>query len=124
MKLFKCYHCGNVAWKMVDAGPVMHCCGEAMKELIPGTTDGAREKHIPYVTETDSKTQIQIGSVTHPMLDEHYIAFIAAERNEGKRVIVDFLKPGEEPKTEICGGIDGLTAYEYCNLHGFWKWEK
>jgi len=124
MKLFKCYHCGNVAWKMVDSGPMMQCCGEAMKELVPGTTDGAREKHVPHVTEADGKTQIQVGAVIHPMLEEHHIMFIAAERSEGDRVIVQFLKPGEEPTAQICGGTDGLAAYEYCNLHGFWKWEK
>ena len=29
--------------------PIM-CCGQKMKELIPGTSDGAHEKHVPVFT--------------------------------------------------------------------------
>lgn len=121
MKLYKCKHCGNVAWKLVDSGVGMVCCGEAMSLMTPGTTDGALEKHVPVVKSADGKTVVQVGEVVHPMQAEHYIQFIAAERSDKNRVIVQFLNPGETPEMTVCGNPEGLTAYEYCNLHGFWK---
>lgn len=33
--------------KMNDSGVPVVCCGEKMTELIPGTSDGAHEKHVP-----------------------------------------------------------------------------
>ena len=43
MKFYKCMHCGNVAVKVHDAGVPLVCCGEKMKELIAGESDGAAE---------------------------------------------------------------------------------
>ncbi|MBF1343397.1 MAG: desulfoferrodoxin, partial [Megasphaera micronuciformis] len=56
--------------------------GEAcpgMKELVANTTDAAQEKHVPVVTRENGKVHVQIGSVEHPMLEEHHIEWIALE---------------------------------------------
>ena len=97
--------------------------GEAcpgMKELVANTTDAAQEKHVPVVTRENGKVHVQIGSVEHPMLEEHHIEWIALE-SEG-RLVFKYLKPGDKPVADFCDAASG-TVYEYCNLHGLWKAE-
>ncbi len=119
-KLYKCAHCGNVAYKLVDSGVPMVCCGEKMGELIPGTTDGALEKHVPVVTRDGDKVSVQVGSVIHPMLPTHWIQVIAAVGED--TVTIRLPKAGDTPVLNTV--MDGkVTAYELCNLHGFWKSE-
>ena len=81
VKFFKCSHCGNVIVKVVDAGVPVVCCGEKMQELVPNTVDASGEKHVPVVTRlADDKIKVEVGSVAHPMLEEHHIAFVYANR--------------------------------------------
>lgn len=120
-KLYRCSHCGNIAWKLVDSGVGLVCCGEHMGELKPNTTDGALEKHVPVVTRAGNEVTVQVGSVIHPMLPEHYISVIAAA--SGDTVTVKCPSPGQEPVLKA-GLADKVTAYEFCNLHGFWKGEE
>ena len=47
VKFYICNHCKNIITKMNDSGVPVVCCGEKMTELIPGTSDGAHEKHVP-----------------------------------------------------------------------------
>lgn len=86
LKLFVCKHCGNVVWKVVDKGVPVMCCGQKMEELIPGTTDAAQEKHVPAIKRDGDKVTITVGSVVHPMLEEHSITMIAGRfRRYGHR---------------------------------------
>ena len=64
---------------------------------------------------------VKVGSVEHPMLEEHHIAFIVLETNLGtQRKFLDVAgKP--EAKFVLAEGEEVVAAYEYCNLHGFWK---
>ena len=118
MKQYVCLHCGNVIWKVVDKGVPVTCCGEKMEELVPGTTDAAREKHVPDVKREGDTVKITVGSVVHPMLEEHYISMIAAV--SGDTATVRFPKPGDEPTLTV-ESREPVTAYEICNLHGYWK---
>ena len=118
LKLYRCAHCGNIAFKVVDKGVPLMCCGQKMEELVPNTTDGALEKHVPQITREGNHVTIQVGSTIHPMLEEHYIQLIAAV--SGNKVTFQLPKPGDEPVLKA-GGAEPVTAYEYCNLHGFWK---
>ena len=99
------------------------CCGQPMTELVPGTTYGAAEKHVPAVTVDGNKVSVAVGSVEHPMLEEHYIEWIAVETANG--VQRKALKPGEKPAAEfvLADGESVTAVYEYCNLHGLWKAE-
>ena len=118
-KFFKCRHCGNVVEKVVDSGVAVVCCGEKMEELIPNTVDASGEKHIPVVTKIDDCTiKVEVGSVAHPMLPEHHIAFIYVEtENGGIRVNLS-----DKPEAVICTcSSKPIAVYEYCNLHGLWK---
>lgn len=118
LKLYICRHCGNVVWKVVDKGVPVVCCGQKMEELVPGTTDGALEKHVPAIEREGDQVTIRVGSVIHPMLEEHYISMIAAV--SGDTATVRFPKPGDEP-TLVVESKEPVTAYEICNLHGYWK---
>lgn len=123
LKLYRCAHCGNVVFKVVDKGVPVFCCGEAMQELVANTTDGALEKHVPVVEKTPHgpgfAVDVKVGSVAHPMLPEHYIPLIAAVT--GDTVTMRFPKPGDEPVLHAFTTDGAVTAYELCNLHGFWK---
>ncbi|MBF4802544.1 MAG: desulfoferrodoxin, partial [Lancefieldella parvula] len=63
---------------------------------------------------------VRVGEVAHPMLEEHYIEFIALVSENGAQFAQ--LKPGQEPVATFTleEGVEA-EAYEYCNLHGFWK---
>ena len=123
MKFYVCEHCGNIVTFVNNTGVPVMCCGQKMRELVPNTTDGALEKHVPVVERDGDNVTIKVGSVAHPMMEEHYIMFIAAEA--GDRVFRKELKPGEKPEADFClGDYHGpVTVYEYCNLHGLWKAE-
>lgn len=123
LKLYRCAHCGNVVFKVVDKGVPVFCCGEAMAELTPNTTDGALEKHVPVVEKKEHgsgySVDVKVGSVAHPMLQEHYLPIIAAVTDD--TVTMRFPKPGDEPVLHTFSKGGDVTAYELCNLHGFWK---
>ena len=121
MKLFRCQHCGNIVEMVNDAGVPVVCCGEKMTELVPNTVDAAQEKHVPVYEVKGNTVEVTVGSTEHPMLDEHYIQWIAVETDKG--VQRKTLKPGEAPKAAfaLAEGETLQAVYEYCNLHGLWK---
>jgi superoxide reductase len=92
-----------------------------MKELIPGTSDGAAEKHVPVFNVAGNKVTVNVGSVEHPMVEEHFIEWIAIETKKGSQR--KFLKAGEKPCAEFILTDDDavIAVYAYCNLHGLWK---
>ena len=121
VKFYRCPHCGNIIIKVHDAGVPVKCCGQNMEELIPGTSDGAAEKHVPAVEVDGKVVRVQIGSVEHPMVDVHYIEWIGLESKEGFEI--KYLKPGISPYAEfvLSDSDEPIAVYEYCNLHGLWK---
>ena len=123
MKYYVCEHCGNMIEFVKDAGVPVMCCGQPMKELTPGTTDGALEKHVPVVTIEGNRVMVEVGSVTHPMIETHYIQWIVIETKKGSQKVK--LSYTDEPKAEFLLTEDDevIAAYEYCNLHGLWKSE-
>lgn len=122
MKFYVCEHCGNIIEFAKNTGVPVMCCGQKMTELVPGSTDGAVEKHVPVVTIDGNKVLVEIGSVPHPMVEAHYIEWIVIETKRGSQKVK--LNPEEEPKAEfiLADGDEFVTAYEYCNLHGLWKY--
>ncbi|MCI7262831.1 MAG: desulfoferrodoxin family protein [Otoolea sp.] len=123
MKFYICEHCGNIITFMKNAGVPVMCCGQKMTELVPGTSDGAVEKHVPAVSVEGQKVVVKVGEAEHPMLEAHYIQWIALETESG--VQIKNLKPGEKPEAVFLlpEGEKAVAAYEYCNLHGLWKKE-
>ena len=121
VKFFKCNHCGNLVGKVIDKGAPLVCCGEKMQELVPNTVEASGEKHLPVIEKIDDcRIKVKVGSVAHPMLEEHHIAFIYLENDNGGARIN--LKDVPEAEFCTCNGKP-IAVYEYCNLHGLWKTE-
>lgn len=120
-KFLICKHCGNIVEVVKESGVAIVCCGEKMSLMVANTSDGAMEKHVPEVEVNGDKVSVTVGSVEHPMLDNHYIQWIYLKTNKG--VQKKYLSPGEEPKAEfiLAEGEAPVEVYEYCNLHGLWK---
>lgn len=123
MKFYRCAHCGQIVAIVKKTGVPVICCGEPMKELIPGTTDAAAEKHVPSFEVKGDVVEVTVGSVEHPMINEHYIEWIAVQTKQGNQR--KSLEPGEPPKAcfRICDGDEVEAVYAYCNLHSLWKAE-
>lgn len=121
VKVLRCEGCGKMVLELKGSKCPTKCCGEPMAELVPNSTDGAHEKHVPVIEKDGNKVTVKVGSVAHPMLAAHYIEFIILETN--KTVHLANLTPENEPCAEfvLAEGEEVVAAYEYCNLHGFWK---
>ncbi len=120
-KYYKCSVCGKIIAVVKDTPVPVMCCGKKMEEIIPGTVDAAVEKHVPVYKQDGDKIYVTVGEVEHPMLEEHYIEWIAVQTDAG--VYRKSLKPGDEPKAcfALCCGEKLEAVYAYCNLHGLWK---
>ncbi|MBM6731950.1 desulfoferrodoxin family protein [Megasphaera stantonii] len=93
--------------------------GQKLVRLVADSVDAAKEKHVPAVRKEDGRLVVEVGSVTHPMEEKHYIEWIALVSD--KSVDIRYLNPGEAPKAEFEGNSG--VVYAYCNLHGLWKTE-
>ena len=123
MKKFAiCRLCGNIIEMVHDAKVPVFCCGQKMDVLVPYTVEASGEKHIPVVSVEGSKVIVNVGSVDHPMVAEHFIEWVYVEtENGGYR---KELHPDSAPHVEFELGSDKPKAvYAYCNLHGLWKTE-
>lgn len=121
MKFFICEHCKNLIVKVEDKGVPVMCCGQKMTELVPGTSDGAHEKHVPVASVDGAAVTVKVGEVAHPMLEQHWIQWVVLETEQGFQI--KYLKPGQEPEAvfALAAGDKAVAVYEYCNLHGLWK---
>lgn len=120
-KFYICETCGNIITTVKSSGIPVMCCGQGMKELIPGTTDAAVEKHVPAYEVEGNLVTVNVGSVDHPMLPEHYIEWVSIQTKQGTQK--KDLKPGDAPKVTfaLCEGDEVEAVYAYCNLHSLWK---
>jgi superoxide reductase len=99
------------------------CCGEPMKIMEEkGVEMEGKEKHVPIVTIEENRIKVKVGSIPHPMEENHFIELI--EIMKGNQIIASVrLSPGDKPESEFCpeSGNEGITARIYCNIHGLWK---
>ena len=119
-RFYKCNICGNVVG-LID-GDINHmtCCGQKLENLTANTVDASVEKHTPVVEVKGENIVVKVGSVEHPMTEEHYIMWVAVMTdNETTRVR---LNPHDTPEV-ILPYKKGSTVYAYCNLHGLWATE-
>lgn len=122
-RFYVCKTCGNLVGLINEGGGKLVCCGKEMEELVPNTVDAATEKHVPVIEVEGNKVTVKVGSVTHPMLPEHFIQWIYLVTKQGAQR--KCLAPGEEPVAvfALAEGDEVQAAYEFCNLHGLWKKE-
>lgn len=121
-KFYICEHCGNIVEMVHDAGVKPICCGQKMNELVPNTVEASGEKHIPAVTVREGIVEVNVGSVDHPMVEEHFIEWVELITDKG--IQRKYLNASEAPNAVFPLGDDKAVAvYAYCNLHGLWKTE-
>ena len=119
-RFLKCNHCGNIVAMVEDKGVPVMCCGQKMAEIIPGTVEASREKHIPVYKVEGNKVIVTVGSVEHPMVAEHYIEWVSLQTKFGNQR--KLLSAGNAPTVcfALCEGDEVEAVYAYCNLHGLW----
>ena len=121
-EVYRCAICGNIVEIMHMAGGTLTCCGQPMELLTENTVDAAKEKHVPVDEAIEGGYKVKVGSVEHPMQDNHYIEWIElVEENKIQRV---HLKPGDKPEAVFYTDCKNVYAREYCNLHGHWSSKK
>ena len=121
-KFYVCGHCGNLIGMVHSAGVPMMCCGQKMDALEPNTVEASGEKHLPAVTVEGDLIKVNIGTVDHPMAEEHYIEWVYVQTEKGGQRKA--LKPGDAPAVSFRLEDDKAVAvYAYCNLHGLWMTE-
>ena len=118
-QVYKCNVCGNIVEILHAGGGELVCCGQLMELLQEKTADAALEKHVPVIETTASGIKVKVGQVSHPMEEKHLIEWveILADGNVYRK----FLKPGDKPEAEFKIDNKGITAREYCSVHGLWK---
>ncbi len=121
IKFLKCQGCGKIVIEVKGSKCPTKCCGEPMEEMVPNTTDGAVEKHVPVIECNGQTVTVTVGSTEHPMNEAHYIEFIVLETTCGYKL--QQLTPEDKPTAvfALAEGEEVVAAYEHCNLHGFWK---
>ena len=119
MGIYKCEVCGNIIEVLYEGVGELVCCDEPMKLNKENTVDAAREKHVPVIEKTATGVKVTVGSVAHPMVENHYIQWV--ELIADGKAYRQFLNPGDAPVAEFCVEADDISAREYCNLHGLWK---
>ena len=100
------------------------CC-HPFEPLSPNTAEtpaAAGEKHLPVVETNGQKVTVKVGSIFHPMTEEHSIGWVSLSTKNGRTYRAQ-MAPGQEPVVHFTleEGDAPQAAYAFCNLHGFWK---
>jgi superoxide reductase len=119
LQIYKCATCGNIVEVLHGGVGEMACCGKLMTLMDEKTADAATEKHVPVIEKIDGGCRVKVGSVPHPMQEEHYIEWI--ELLADGMAYRQFLEPGEEPEAVFNIEANSVSAREHCNVHGLWK---
>lgn len=120
-QIYRCNICGNMVEVVHIGTGRLVCCGQQMQLLEEKTEGTGPEKHIPVIEKTEKGVKVEIGSVPHPMEENHCIEWIEIIAN-GK-VYRKMLKPGDKPEAEFNIDLDdlkGINTREYCSIHGLW----
>jgi superoxide reductase len=118
-EVYRCNVCGNIVEVLHAGAGQLVCCGQPMELLKEKTEDEGREKHVPVIEKTETGVRVKVGSVPHPMEDNHHIEWI--EIIGDGRVYRKFLEPGDQPEAEFEVTAANIETREYCNVHGLWK---
>lgn len=119
-QIYKCNVCGNIVEVLHAGVGKLVCCGQPMELVKEKTEDVGQEKHVPVVVKTESGIKVKVGSIPHPMGENHYIEWIEIIANG--RVYRKFLRPEDKPKAEFEIKAEKIDARAYCNIHGLWKY--
>ncbi|MFC1723162.1 desulfoferrodoxin FeS4 iron-binding domain-containing protein [Nanoarchaeota archaeon] len=97
--IFKCNMCGHMIEVIHKGSGDLVCCGEKMEKLAAKTQDEGKEKHVPVTEMGENGLLVKVGSVEHPMEQDHYIEWIQVIM--GEKSVRRFLKPGDKPEVKL-----------------------
>jgi len=119
LEVYKCEKCGNIIEVLHGGVGTLTCCDAPMVLLEEKTADATTEKHVPVKEETEQGVRVKVGTVSHPMEDEHHIEWIEVITSGG--AYREFLEPGAPPEAVFRVDDEIAAVREYCNVHGLWK---
>ncbi len=119
LQVYKCDVCGVEVEVMRGGGGTLVCCKKPMDLVAENSTGASREKHIPVIESVDGGVKVSVGSVAHPMADDHLIEWIEVVA-DGK-IYRQTLNPGDVAEAVFAIAADEITARAFCNTHGLWK---
>lgn len=120
-EIYKCEICGNVIEVLHGSVGQLVCCGQPMKLMEAKKEEEGYEKHLPVVEKENEKIVVKVGSIPHPMEEQHFIEMIEIITKDD-RILRKYLNPGDEPKAEF-DADEIKEAREYCTIHGLWSKE-
>ncbi|MBM4241145.1 MAG: desulfoferrodoxin [Euryarchaeota archaeon] len=118
----RCNICGNMVEVLRTGGGTLVCCGHPMEILKEKDGDVGPEKHIPIMEKTEFGVKVKVGSVPHPMEENHYIEWI--ELIVDGKIYRKYFSPGDKPEAEFelkSDETSEIRAREYCTIHGLWR---
>jgi len=111
--------CGNIVEVLHGGVGELVCCGKPMELLDEKTADATTEKHVPVIEKIEGGYKVKVGTVPHPMTEEHLIEWI--ELLADGKAYRQFLEPGAAPEATFHIEGNSVSAREHCNVHGLWK---
>lgn len=124
LELYHCNICGQMVLVVSEGAGTLVCCNQPMIQIQEkhGEEEG-KEKHIPVLEKKGDGIIVKVGSVPHPMVDDHYIKWIEVMGETFLQCAT--LKPGDAPEMEFCVPYEKVHKVRiYCNKHGFWTFKK
>ena len=118
-QIYKCGECGAEVEVIRGGGGTLVCCSQPMNLLAENSTDAAQEKHVPVIEKVDGGVKVAVGSVAHPMQEDHLIEWI--ELIADGKTFRQTLQPGDAPEAVFAVEADQISVRAMCNLHGLWK---
>ncbi len=118
-QIYKCNVCGNIVEVLHGGDGELVCCEQPMELLDQKTEDQGYEKHVPVIEKNSDGVLVEVGSIPHPMEEQHYIELI--EIIADGRVCRQSLSPGEKPEAFFKTNAENIVAREHCTVHGLWK---
>lgn len=119
-EIYRCNICGNITEVLHIGVGKMECCGNPMKLLTEKTEDMGAEKHVPVIEETGEGVKVKVGSIPHPMEENHHIEWVEVVTDD--RIYRKVLNPGDTPQAEFeLNPDDIIELREYCSIHSLWK---
>jgi len=79
-----------------------------------------KEKHVPVIEKMENWVRVLVGSVLHPMSEEHHISWVEVVNSDWEVVERKYLEVWTDPIVEFITDEDVVEAREHCNLHGYW----
>lgn len=73
LQVYKCDICGNIVEVLHSGVGQLVCCGQPMRLLEEQEEEKGKEKHLPVIERIGETVKVKVGSVPHPMEENHYI---------------------------------------------------